>query len=174
MTNDTSRLKISGIIKSSVVDGPGVRYTIFTQGCYHKCEGCQNPQTHDPNDGKFITVDEIYNEIMESSMIEGVTFSGGEPFLQSDSLAELASRIKKNSDLNIICYTGYTFEELQDIVKSGVMSYSRLLSNIDYLIDGRFEQEKASLDCAWRGSTNQRIIDVKESLSQNNVVETEL
>ena len=87
MTNDTSRLKISGIIKSSVVDGPGVRYTIFTQGCYHKCEGCQNPQTHDPNDGKFITVDEIYNEIMESSMIEGVTFSGGEPFLQSDSLA---------------------------------------------------------------------------------------
>ena len=174
MTNDTSRLKISGIINSSVVDGPGVRYTIFTQGCYHKCEGCQNPQTHDPNDGKFITVDEIYNEIMESSMIEGVTFSGGEPFVQSDALAELASRIKKNSDLNIICYTGYTFEELQDIVKSGVMSYSRLLSNIDYLIDGRFEQEKASLDCAWRGSTNQRIIDVKESLSQNKVVETEL
>lgn len=174
MINDTSRLKISGIIKSSVVDGPGVRYTIFTQGCYHKCEGCQNPQTHDPNDGKFITIDEIYNEIMESSMIEGVTFSGGEPFLQSDSLAELASRIKKNSDLNIICYTGYTFEELQDIVKSGVMSYSRLLSNIDYLIDGRFEQEKASLDCAWRGSTNQRIIDVKESLSQNKVIETEL
>ena len=88
---------------------------------------------------------------------------------------EIIKKIKnKYENLDIITDTGYTFEELQDIVKSGVMSYSRLLSNIDYLIDGRFEQEKASLDCAWRGSTNQRIIDVKESLSQNKVVETEL
>lgn len=169
------QLKISGIIKSSIVDGPGIRYTIFTQGCYHKCPGCQNPQTHDPNSGTFISIDDIYNEIMESSLYEGVTFSGGEPFLQADALSELANKIKKSEkNLNIICYTGYTYEEIQDIIQSGSFSYSRLLNSIDYLIDGRFDQDKASLDCTWRGSTNQRIIDVKKSIESKKVIEVEL
>ena len=108
-------------------------------------------------------------------MIEGVTFSGGEPFLQSDALAELAVRIKRaDKNLSIICYTGYTYEELTKIIESGVLSYFKLLSNVDYLIDGRFEQDKASLNCNWRGSTNQRIIDVKQSLAQKTIVEVEL
>ena len=169
------QLKIAGFAKNSIVDGPGVRYVIFTQGCYHKCEGCQNPQTHNPNEGKLIDISEILDEILGSTMIEGVTFSGGEPFLQADALAELAIRIKRaDKGLSIICYTGYTYEEITKIIDSGVLSYFKLLSNIDYLIDGRFEQDKASLNCNWRGSTNQRIIDVKQSLVEKAIVEVEL
>lgn len=169
------QLKVAGFAKNSIVDGPGIRYVIFTQGCYHKCEGCQNPQTHNPNEGKLIDINEILDEILESTMIEGVTFSGGEPFLQADALAELAVRIKRSDkNFSIICYTGYTYEELTKIIESGVLSYFKLLSNVDYLIDGRFEQDKASLNCNWRGSTNQRIIDVKQSLAQKTIVEVEL
>lgn len=169
------QLKVAGFAKNSIVDGPGIRYVIFTQGCYHKCEGCQNPQTHNPNEGKLININEILDEILGSTMIEGVTFSGGEPFLQADVLAELAVRIKRaDKSLSIICYTGYTYEELTKIIESGVLSYLKLLSNVDYLIDGRFEQDKASLNCNWRGSTNQRIIDVKQSLAQKTIVEVEL
>ena len=169
------QLKVAGFAKNSIVDGPGIRYVIFTQGCYHKCEGCQNPQTHYPNEGKLIDINEILDEILGSTMIEGVTFSGGEPFLQADALAELAVRIKRaDKSLSIICYTGYTYEELTKIIDSGVLSYFKLLSNVDYLIDGRFEQDKASLNCNWRGSTNQRIIDVKQSLAQKTIVEVEL
>ena len=169
------QLKVAGFAKNSIVDGPGIRYVIFTQGCYHKCEGCQNPQTHNPNEGELIDINEILDEILGSTMIEGVTFSGGEPFLQSDALAELAVRIKRaDKRLSIICYTGYTYEELTKIIESGVLSYFKLLSNVDYLIDGRFEQDKASLNCNWRGSTNQRIIDIKQSLAQKTIVEVEL
>ena len=170
-----SKLKISGIIKNSVVDGPGIRYTIFTQGCYHNCEGCHNPQTHDPNDGKFMDTDEIFDEIISSTIYSGVTFSGGEPFLQADALADLAIKIN-NSDkqLDIICYTGYTYEEILNIIDKGCHSYLRLLNNIDYLIDGKFDKDKTSLDCNWRGSTNQRIIDVRKSYQQGKVIEAEL
>lgn len=169
------QLKVAGFAKNSIVDGPGIRYVIFTQGCYHNCEGCQNPQTHNPNEGKLIDINEILDEILGSTMIEGVTFSGGEPFLQADALAEFAVRIKRaDKSLSIICYTGYTYEELTKIIDSGVLSYFKLLSNVDYLIDGRFEQDKASLNCNWRGSTNQRIIDVKQSLAQKTIVEVEL
>lgn len=169
------QLKVAGFAKNSIVDGPGVRYVIFTQGCYHKCEGCQNPQTHNPNEGKLIDISEILDEILGSTMIEGVTFSGGEPFLQADALAELAVRIKRaDKELSIICYTGYTYEEITKIIDSGVLSYFKLLTNVDYLIDGRFEQDKASLNCNWRGSTNQRIIDVKQSLAEKTIVEVEL
>ena len=171
-----AKLKVAGFAKNSTVDGPGIRYTIFAQGCYHNCIGCHNQQTHDPNWGYFVDIEDIYKEILESTMYSGVTFSGGEPFLQADALTELANKIKSNPDneLDIICYTGFTYEEILQIIKDGCFSYSRLLSSIDYLIDGQFEQDKASLDCLWRGSTNQRIIDVKESLKTNSIVETEL
>lgn len=169
-----AKLKISGIVKNSVVDGPGIRYSIFTQGCYHNCEGCQNPQTHNPSEGKFIDIEDIYNEIIDSTTYAGVTFSGGEPFLQPDALADLAIKIRKTTNLDIICYTGYTYEEINDIIKDGSSSYLRLLHNIDYLIDGKFDKDKVSLDCSWRGSTNQRIIDVQQSIKQNKIIETEL
>ena len=114
--------------------------------------------------------------MLDGQPLSELNFSGGEPFLQADALTELASKIKSNPNnkLDIICYTGFTYEEILQIIKEGCFSYSRLLSSIDYLIDGQFEQDKASLDCLWSGSTNQRIIDVKESLKTNSIVETEL
>ena len=171
-----SKLKVAGISKNSVVDGPGLRYVIFTQGCHHNCEGCQNPQTHDPNGGSFIDLDEIFTEFTSSTIYEGITFSGGEPFLQADILADLAIKIKSDTSCphNIICYTGYTWEEIQSIIAKGVFDYARLLYNIDYLIDGRFDKNNVSLDCNWRGSTNQRIINVPESLKICKVIEADI
>jgi anaerobic ribonucleoside-triphosphate reductase activating protein len=172
MSNST--VKIAGVVKDSIVDGPGLRYAVFVQGCYHKCEGCHNPTTHDPNGGFFVYTDKIISEYLENPMYSGITFSGGEPFLQADALADIALAVKQEGK-NIICYTGYTFEYLLNAIqKEGVKSYMRLLYNIDYLIDGPFIKDKASLDCKWRGSTNQRIIDVKASIATGNVVEVEL
>lgn len=171
-----STIRVSGIIKESIVDGPGIRYVVFTQGCYHKCEGCHNPQTHDPEGGFLTDTDKIYDEFVANPMYEGITFSGGEPFLQSDALADLAIKIKRSHpDKTIICYTGYTYEQIKKAIDTDrIMSYMRLLYNIDYLIDGRFDKDKASLDCKYRGSTNQRIIDVKMSIAENMVIPVEL
>ena len=167
-----SEIRLAGIVRDSIVDGPGLRYTIFVQGCFNKCEGCHNPQTHDPKGGSVANTDKLYEEFVSNPMYQGITFSGGEPFLQSDALADLAIRIKKNhKDKDIICYTGYTFEYIKDMIdKNRVLSYMRLLYNIDYLIDGPFKKELASLDCKWRGSTNQRIIDVKQTLASGDIV----
>lgn len=164
-------MRISGIIKESITDGPGMRYTIFTQGCYHKCEGCHNPQTHDPNLGYDKPIKEIYDEIIANPLLDGVTYSGGEPFLHADELSDLSIMINNNENINldIICYTGYTWEELIELCNHS-MSYRRLLSHIDYLVDGKYEKDKSSLDCLFRGSTNQRFIDVKKSISRNEIV----
>lgn len=166
--NYDMNIKIAGITKNSVVDGPGLRYVIFTQGCYHNCEGCQNPQTHDSNKGTMYDTQDIIEEYMNENY-DGLTLSGGEPFLQAEACADICFHIK-TSDTNIICYTGYTWEKIMDIIKEGNYSYLKLLNNIDYLIDGPFDKSKASLDCLWRGSTNQRIIDVKSSLKENKPI----
>jgi anaerobic ribonucleoside-triphosphate reductase activating protein len=172
-----SKLRVAGIVKDSIVDGPGLRYAIFVQGCYHNCEGCHNPQTHDPKGGFMVDTDDIYNEVISNTTYSGVTFSGGEPFLQADALADLAVNINRAGfhELDIICYTGYTYEYLKKMIdEEGIKSYMRLLYNIDYLIDGPFIKDRASLDCKWRGSTNQRIIDVKASIKEGKVVEVDL
>lgn len=171
-----SHIRIAGITKDSIVDGPGLRYTVFVQGCFNKCEGCHNPQTHDPMGGVTMDTDKIYEEFISNPMWTGITFSGGEPFLQSDPLADIAIRIKRDHpEKNIICYTGYKYEYIRDMIdKEKVMSYMRLLYNIDYLIDGPFEKDRASLDCKWRGSTNQRIIDVPQSIKAGYVVEADI
>lgn len=172
-----SKLRVAGIVKDSIVDGPGLRYAIFVQGCYHNCEGCHNPQTHDPKGGFMVDTDDIYNEVISNTTYSGVTFSGGEPFLQADALADLAVKINRAGfhELDIICYTGYTYEYLKKMIdEEGIKSYMRLLYNIDYLIDGPFIKDRASLDCKWRGSTNQRIIDVRASIKEGKVVEVDL
>ena len=171
-----SILRVSGIIKDSIVDGPGLRYTVFTQGCYHKCEGCHNPQTHDPQGGFSVDTDKLFEEFMANPMYKGITLSGGEPFLQSDPLADLVIKIRRTDpSKDIICYSGYTFEQLKKSIDvDRIMSYMRLLYNIDYLVDGPFMKDKASLDCKWRGSTNQRIIDVKASLQAGKVIEADI
>jgi len=161
-------LRISGIIKESIVDGPGIRYVVFTQGCLHKCEGCHNPQTHDLEGGTFIDIDEIVADLKKNPLLDGVTYSGGEPFLQPDMLSELGLKIKALG-LNVITYTGYTFEHLLELskVKPDITS---LLQITDILIDGRFELAQKDLLLKFRGSKNQRVIDVAKSLKESKVV----
>ena len=169
-------MNYSKIVSYDICNGTGWRVSLFVSGCSRNCPGCFNPQTHDPEGGFLTDTDKIYDEFVANPMYEGITFSGGEPFLQSDALADLAIKIKRSHpDKTIICYTGYTYEQIKKAIDTDrIMSYMRLLYNIDYLIDGRFDKDKASLDCKYRGSTNQRIIDVKMSIAENMVIPVEL
>ena len=162
------RLRIAGIEPESFVDGPGIRMTIFTQGCHHNCPGCQNPQTHDFNGGHFIDIDEIVAMIDENPLLDGITFSGGDPMDQAEALIPLA-RIIKERGLNLVIFTGYTYERLMEL-SVGRPGLFELLSFADILIDGPFIMAKKSLELKFRGSSNQRIIDVPRSLTDGNVV----
>lgn len=159
-------LKISGIVHDSIVDGPGLRYSIFTQGCPHHCEGCHNPQTHSYKGGKRIFLRTIKKDLASNPLLQGVTLSGGDPFVQAKALLPLAKYIKEEG-LELACYTGYLFEQLV----SGSVPYAKeLLSYIDILIDGKFVLSQKSLDCKFKGSKNQRTIDVQASLKEGKVV----
>lgn len=164
------KLRIAGTVNDSIVDGTGIRFTIFTQGCPHHCRGCHNPETHDFNGGKVIDTAELLEKIKGNPLLDGVTFSGGEPFMQADALADLAVEIKKLG-LNIITYTGFTFEELfKNREKNG---WGRLLEMSDYLIDGKFEIDKKDWEIKFRGSSNQRYLDCRKSLAEGRAVEIE-
>ncbi len=170
MINDT--LKLAGTVNDSIVDGPGIRFTIFVQGCPHRCKGCHNPQTHDFNGGETVTLESLLEKIKGNPLLDGVTLSGGEPFCQAKQLYELASEIKKLG-MNIVAYTGYTFEYLTENADHDNF-YSELLSVTDYLVDGPFQIDKRDILLKFRGSSNQRIIDVKKSLAEKKVVETDI
>lgn len=164
------KIRIAGIAGESIVDGPGFRYTIFTQGCPHHCKGCHNPQTHDFSGGYLADTDDFLKEINADPLLDGVTFSGGEPFCQCKPLAELAEKINAlPRKLNIISYTGYTFEYLLENADK-IEGCRNLLQSIDYLVDGRFIEEQRSLELKFRGSRNQRFLDVKKSLAQGRAV----
>ncbi len=165
-------LRLAGVIRESIVDGPGIRLTVFTQGCPHRCEGCHNPTTHDFNGGYISHPENILKAIDENPLLKGVTFSGGEPFMQPAALAELGREIHKRG-LDIITYTGFTFEQLTESFDK-FPERKDLLEQTDYLIDGKFELDKRSLNLQFRGSSNQRIIDVKQSLAEGRAVETAL
>lgn len=163
-------IKIAGIVEESIVDGPGIRYTIFIQGCNHFCKNCHNEKTHDINKGYFVEDDFLLSEIMKNPLIDGVTISGGEPFLQADKLKSLARKIKEQN-ISLICYTGYTIEE---IISSKDEDKIALLNLVDYLIDGPFIEEEKDLNLNFRGSKNQRIIDVKKTFLENKIIVVEL
>lgn len=165
------KIRIAGIVEESVVDGPGIRYVVFTQGCKHNCPGCHNPETHSFNGGEEKSIEEIISEIKENPLLTGVTFSGGEPFEQAEELAKLAVEIKKLG-LDILVYSGYTFEKIMRLSKQR-RGWAHLLQLTDILIDGPFIISKRSLDLKFRGSSNQRIIDVQKSLKEGRVVVTE-
>lgn len=165
------KLRLAGVVRESIVDGPGIRLTVFTQGCPHICKGCHNPQTHDPKGGYESCVDNIVNAVKENPLLHGVTLSGGEPFLQAKALAQLAKEVH-SLGLNIITYTGYTFEELVAGFAAHP-AWKELLEQTDYLVDGKFILAEKSLMLRFRGSKNQRIIDVQASLREGNTVETE-
>lgn len=165
------KIRIAGTVSNSIVDGPGIRYTIFVQGCPHNCKGCQNPTTHNFSGGHIIDTDEIYKDIISDPLIDGVTFSGGEPFCSCIPLSYLGKQLK-DKGYSIITYTGYDFEYLlEHIDENGI---GDLLNVTDILVDGKFILEKKSLEIKWRGSSNQRIIDVKSSLKAKKAIEIEI
>ena len=161
-----SKLRLAGTIGESIVDGPGLRFVIFAQGCPHHCAGCQTPQTFDPNGGYEEDSEKILKEIKSNPLLQGVTFSGGEPFMQARRFAELAEKIH-DMNLNVMVYTGYLFEDLLATDKRDARNF---LQNIDILVDGPFVKEKKNLLLKFKGSENQRIIDVKSSLEKNKII----
>lgn len=160
-------LELSGIVSDSIVDGPGIRTTVFSQGCPHHCPGCHNPETWAFGCGTKLPVEAVMEIVQSNPLCRGVTFSGGEPFAQAEPFAKLASLLKEKG-YEIASYSGYTFEELL----RGTEAQRKLLSSIDILIDGRFILAEKSLEIAFRGSKNQRILDVQNSLAAGSAVET--
>ncbi len=159
-------LRIAGTQRDSIVDGPGIRYVIFTQGCPHHCEGCHNPQTHDFEGGEVADVEGILKEIFENRLVGGVTFSGGEPFCQADALVPIAETLKARGK-HLMIYTGYLLEELQKMPDGGVQ---RLLELADILVDGPFVLAQRNLTLPYRGSENQRVIDMVKTRAAGEVV----
>lgn len=159
--------RIAGVAKESIVDGPGLRHTIFFQGCRHACPGCHNPHTWDVNGGEVVTWAELLTRIPLNPLIAGITFSGGEPFLQAASLAKLAAYFKEKG-LDIWVYTGMTWKTL--LAQKDQAGYRELLHQTDVLVDGPFKKEKRALNLPFRGSTNQRLIRVAPSLSSGAII----
>lgn len=161
------KIKIAHIIQDSIVDGPGIRLTIFTQGCVHNCLGCHNPETHSFSGGFYMEIDKILELVKENPLLDGITLSGGEPFHQGKSCGRLAREIKARG-LNVVTYTGYSFEEIINEMDLNT-GWRDLLLATDILIDGKFDIDKKSLLLKFRGSSNQRIIDVKASLENKRI-----
>lgn len=169
--NDGEFLRIAGIMKESIVDGPGIRFAIFCQGCPHDCEGCHNPSTHSFQDGEIIKISNILKYIDENPLIQGVTFSGGEPLCQVKPFLSLAKEVK-NRNLHLLIYTGYTIEELEIRMKKE-HELEELLRTADHLIEGRFVQKLRNLSLLYRGSSNQRIIDLNDYFSTGEIIPCE-
>lgn len=154
-------------VPESIVDGSGIRSVIFTQGCTHHCKGCHNMQTWDVNGGKIIDTMQIMSDIAKADTFlhKGITISGGEPFLQVKALTEIAMLYKRSYSKTIWCYTGFSYDMLL-----GREANKEFLKYIDVLVDGKFIQEQKSLGLKFKGSSNQRIIDVQKSLAEHTVV----
>lgn len=160
MLNMESKLRISGIIEESIVDGPGLRFTVFTQGCPHLCPGCHNPGTHDFESGYDMDIDEIFRQFKANPLLSGITFSGGEPFCQPEPLYRLGEKVKTLGK-TIVLFSGYTLEQLLEMSQKELY-VKQLLSIADILIDGPFVEALKDLELLFRGSSNQRIIELKD------------
>ena len=160
------RISLSGVTGDSIVDGPGLRLTIYTQGCLHHCPGCHNPQTHDPEGGSWADTEDSLAAAAENPLLDGITLSGGDPFLQPVPCLALAEGAHKIG-LNVWTYTGYTWEALWE---ENAPEKIALLKETDVLVDGPFLLAERSLELRFCGSRNQRLIDVKKSLAEDKVV----
>lgn len=162
------KLQVAGFLDNTTVNGRGIRSVVFVSGCMHNCIGCQNKAMQSFDYGETIDVDTVLKRIKDNiPLIKGVTFSGGEPFEQAKELAELAKNIKYEN-LDIWCYTGYIFEELLNSKDKDKLD---LLKKLDVLVDGKFNKELTKGASKYTGSKNQRIIDVKESIRLNKIIE---
>lgn len=162
------RLAIDEIQTDSIVDGEGIRSVIWFQGCSHNCFECHNPETHDFNGGTVVSIEHVKSLIDKLEYQTGVTFSGGDPMMQIDALLELSKYIKEKG-MNVWVYTGYTFEEVLEMGKVNP-KYMEALKYIDRLVDGKFILKLKSFDVKFRGSSNQRIVDVAKSLKKGCAV----
>ncbi|MCI5661934.1 MAG: anaerobic ribonucleoside-triphosphate reductase activating protein [Clostridia bacterium] len=162
------RFRLAGVVNDSIVDGPGLRLAVFAQGCPHHCPECHNPQSHDFDGGEWGDTAEILRIAEDNCLLDGITLTGGEPFCQPEACAELA-RGAHELGLNVWVYTGYLFENLLN----GTDAQRELLKNADVLVDGPFLIAQKSMDVRFRGSKNQRLIDVQKSLNAGHAVELE-
>ncbi len=161
------RLATDQIQRDSIVDGEGIRSVVWTQGCPHHCLGCHNPETHSFTEGFLLEVSDVIKKIASLEGQDGITFSGGDPMAQAEACSLIASYCQENG-LNVWCYTGYTYEELLSLSEEDpyIMNF---LKNIDVLVDGKFVLAQKSFDLRFKGSKNQRIIDVPNSLKKKEV-----
>ncbi|MCL2031002.1 MAG: anaerobic ribonucleoside-triphosphate reductase activating protein [Oscillospiraceae bacterium] len=159
-----TRLRVAQVVQDSVVDGPGLRLAVFAQGCPHRCEGCHNPQTHDPAGGYETTVGDVAGMARANPLLSGVTLTGGEPFAQAGPFAGLARAVKAPG-LTVWVYSGWTFEDLRE--RDGARS---LLEACDVLVDGPFILSQKSYGALYRGSRNQRLIDLPVSLREGRAI----
>jgi anaerobic ribonucleoside-triphosphate reductase activating protein len=155
----TKTIRIAGYVNDSLVDGPGIRFTIFTQGCPYHCLGCHNPDTWDPKGGEEVEISTLIAKWRQNPLLDGITLSGGEPLFQKEKLLPLIDAALEDG-LNIVMYSGNTIEKM---FKDNDPITMEILSKIHYLIDGRFLLKQINLDLLYRGSNNQRIIDLKRS-----------
>lgn len=163
-------MRIASIVNDSIVDGQGIRLAVFVQGCSHHCKGCHNPHTHDPEGGHEESVEFILHMLKSDPLVDGITLTGGEPFDQALVCARLAHGARRLG-YDVWTYTGYTYEE---IISSDRADWQLLLANTTVLVDGPFVESLKSYELKFRGSTNQRLIDVKESFRSNCVIEYSL
>lgn len=157
-------INVLQVLHDTTVDGPGLRTSIYCAGCRHQCPGCHNPQSWAFGTGTDRSTDELMQEILSDPFAD-VTFSGGDPFYQAEGFAELAARIKAKTEKTVWCYTGFRFEQLL-----GDAAAQQLLRHIDVLVDGSFVQSLYDEELLFRGSSNQRLIDVQRTLSEGNIV----
>lgn len=159
-------MRIANWISDSIVDGPGLRLTVFTQGCPHRCPGCHNPETWDPAGGREVPLEELEALLAGNPLLQGLTLSGGEPFLQAGDCASLARRARRRG-LDVWTYTGYRYE---DLAEAGRADWEALLAATDVLVDGPFLQAQKSYAALFRGSDNQRLIDLRQTRAAGQVV----
>ena len=162
------KLQIAGIVDDSIVDGDGCRLTVFVQGCARRCPGCQNPETQPMEGGHAIDTAAILQQMAENPILSGVTFSGGEPFLQPAPLASLARAVHQRG-LDVWSYSGFTLEELAERAEKDKATRA-LLSELDVLVDGPYEESQRDLTLHFRGSRNQRVIDMKKTKKAGRIV----
>lgn len=160
-------MRVLKVVEGTCVDGPRLRTSIYLAGCTHQCPGCHNPQSWDPEGGEEMSEDQLMEIIAYNEA--PVTLSGGDPLFQAEAVASLTARIKRELDLNIWCYTGYTWEQIETQPR-----LMEVMKHIDVLVDGPFIMEQRDLDIIFRGSRNQRLIDIPATIAQGHVVEIEL
>ncbi len=160
------KIRIFGTVEDSIVDGPGIRYAVFTQGCPHHCPGCHNPESHDFSGGREAETETIIAAIRANPLLDGVTLSGGDPLCQPEACREIAEAARA-AHLNVWCYTGWTWEALRREADEQKLA---LLRAVDVLVDGPFVEAQRSLELKFCGSRNQRLIDVPKTLAAGEIV----